>query len=643
MFNSPFGEANKSQPQPLSIDEADVVFVADAFSEHYVGGAELTTDALIEKLPVKVARVLSHQVTPELIQKGMSKHWVFCNFSRMNFNLIPVIVSNLYYSIIEYDYKFCKWRSIEKHKSVDNKECDCHNEPQGKIVSAFFHGAEKVFWMSETQQQTYTERFPFLKGEKNHILSSVFTDDTLETLARLRKNTQKNDKWVIVGSTSWIKGVQEAEALCKEKNLEYEVVWQLPHNEMLQKFAASKGFVFTPLGGDTCPRTVIEARLAGCELLLNDNVQHKDEEWFAGKTSDEVEQYLSSAGMRFWESIKHSVRREETVSGYTTTRNCIEQNYPFEQAIRSMLGFCDQVVVVDGGSTDGTWERLQELAKEDDRVVIDKNERDWDHPRFAVFDGLQKAYARALCTSQWCWQQDSDEIVHEDDYHKVKQLIKRLPKALELMALPVVEYWGSIDRIRVDVNPWKWRLSKNKSHITHGIPGQLRKEDEYGDLYSLPGTDGCDYIDANSYDLIPCANFYDQNVHQVRLAAMRGNTEAIAAYQNWFKQVVENLPGVHHYSWLNIKRKIKTYKNFWSKHWQSLYNIPQEDTIENNMFFNKAWQDVTDEDIEHLAARLSTEMGGWVFHQKVDFSKPTPHIELSRNEPEIMMGFTWKE
>ena len=37
MFNSPFGEANKSQPQPLSIDEADVVFVADAFSEHYVG------------------------------------------------------------------------------------------------------------------------------------------------------------------------------------------------------------------------------------------------------------------------------------------------------------------------------------------------------------------------------------------------------------------------------------------------------------------------------------------------------------------------------------------------------------------------------------------------------------------------------
>ena len=640
MFNSPFGEAPK--PQQPSIEEAEIVFVADAFSEHYVGGAELTTDAIIEKLPATVAKVLSHQVTPELIQKGMSKHWVFCNFSRMNHNLIPVIVSNLYYSIIEYDYKFCKWRSIEKHKSVENEDCNCHDEPQGKIVSAFFHGAEKVFWMSEKQQQIYTDRFPFLKGEKNHVLSSVFTDSTLETLARLRKNTQKSDKWIIVGSTSWIKGVQEAEALCKEKGLDYEVVWQLPHSEMLQKFASSKGFVFTPLGGDTCPRTVIEARLAGCEVLLNDNVQHKDESWFAGKSPEEIEQYLRSAGMRFWEAIKHSVRREETVSGYTTTRDCISQNYPFEQCINSMLGFCDQVVVVDAGSEDGTWERLEEMSKTDDRLIVIQKKIDFNHPRWALkSDGLLKAFARAHCTGQWCWQQDSDEVVHESDYPKVKALIKRLPKALELMALPVIEYWGSIDKVRVDVNPWKWRLSKNRPHITHGIPAQLRRFDEDGELYAAPGTDSCDYIDANTLEIIPCANFYDQPVHQVRMAALRGNTEALGAYQNWFNQVVNNLPGVHHYSWLDIKRKMHTYKNFWSSFWQSMYNIPQEDTIENNMFFDKKWEDVTDEDIEHMAARLSTEMGGWIFHNKVDFSKPTPHVEINKSEPELMMEFKW--
>jgi len=59
------------------------------------------------------------------------------------------------------------------------------------------------------------------------------------------------------------------------------------------------------------------------------------------------------------------------------------------------------------------------------------------------------------------------------------------------------------------------------------------------------------------------------------------------------------------------------------------------------MFFNKKWEDVNDEDIEFLAAKLSEEMGGWVFHRKVDFNNPTPHVELKKSEPEIMREFKW--
>jgi hypothetical protein len=29
-------------------------------------------------------------------------------------------------------------------------------------------------------------------------------------------------------------------------------------------------------------------------------------------------------------------------------------------------------------------------------------------------------------------------------------------------------------------------------------------------------------------------------------------------------------------------------------------------------------------------------MGGWVFHEKVDFNKPTPHIYIERGEPKGM-------
>jgi hypothetical protein len=231
---------------------------------------------------------------------------------------------------------------------------------------------------------------------------------------------------------------------------------------------------------------------------------------------------------------------------------------------------------------------------------------------------------------------DADEIVHEDDYSNIRNMVKNFPRGVDLISLPVIEYWGSSDKVRLDVNPWKWRLSKNLPHITHGIPSDLRKEDSDGNLYAAPGTDGCDYVHTETFERINHGTFYTQDVHNVRVAALSGNAEAKENYNKWFNSLITQLPGVHHYSWFNMERKIKTYKNYWQKHWESLYDIAQEDTAENNMFFQKPWAEVTDEDISSLAARLSTELGGWVFHSPVDFSKPTPHLSVDRGEPAVM-------
>ena len=93
---------------------------------------------------------------------------------------------------------------------------------------------------------------------------------------------------------------------------------------------------------------------------------------------------------------------------------------------------------------------------------------------------------------------------------------------------------------------------------------------------------------------------------------------------------------MHHYSWFNIERKIKTYKNYWSKHWESLYDVKQEDTADNNKFFDKKWSDVSDDEIDILAKKLSKEMGGWIFHQRVDFSRPTPSIRCQIKHPKVI-------
>lgn len=635
-----FSNFNKSvfdKKLPEIPEDVDVIFVSDLFIENHLGGAELTSEALIESCPFKIHKLLSKDVTMETLEMFHTKYWIFGNFASMDWKLIPTIVANLKYSIVEFDYKYCKYRSPEKHKFSEQSECVCEDDTTGKIISAFFYGSKSLWWMSEMQMKKYHSAFPFLLDVDNIVLSSVFNDEFFATVKMLNEKYKdtKREKYIVVNSTSWIKGVDDSLAKCKSDNLDYELVSNLSYRDLLQKLASSKGLVFLPRGGDTCPRLVIEAKLLGCELILNDNVQHKDELWFNTEDMLDTESYLYAARNRFWNGIKYNMDYNPTISGYTTTRNCIDQKYPFVESINSLLGFCDEVVIVDGGSTDGTWEKLTEIATDNDKIVIHQEKRDWDNKRFAVYDGLQKSVARSICTKSFCWQQDVDEIVHEDDYDKVKRLVRDIPKSMSILALPVVEYWGKNEKVRVDVNPWKWRLSRNLPHITHGIPASLRKFDSDGQLYSAPGSDGCDYVRSDSFDSIPFSTFYTSDVDNLRNTSWTDQS-SLNSYEDWMNQVIDKLPGVHHYSWFDIERKIETYRGYWSKHWQSLYDIEQDDTAENNMFFNKKWSEVDENDVKALSNRLEKEMGGWIFHSKVDFNRKSPYIKIKRSHPLVM-------
>tara|TARA_B100002019_G_scaffold290246_3_gene307509 strand:+ start:4714 stop:6642 length:1929 start_codon:yes stop_codon:yes gene_type:complete len=640
MFNtSVFEEKQKEIIVPA---DCNVVFVSDAFAEDYVGGAELTTKAIIDSAPehVKVFKIHSSNVTEKTIETGYQKYWIFGNYAGLNPNLIPAFVRNCKYSIIEYDYKFCKYRSIEKHKNETGSECDCNDSPHGKIVSAFKHGAKTVYWMSEKQFRRYEERFPFLgdpaEGSRQIILSSVFSDHTFAALAELRRKASNNGKYIVLGSDSWIKGKEASIEYCKNNNLDYEVLWNIPYAEFLQKLSESAGLVYMPLGGDTCPRMVLEAQLMGKQTIVNENVQHASEFPFTGGTDEEIWDYMTGRSQHFWVNTIDDMDLFPRISGYTTTYNCESQGYPFVKSIKSMLPFCAEIVVMDGGSDDGTWETLLKLAEENKKINVYQHVVDWNKPRSAVEDGLQKARARAQCTQKYCWQQDVDEIVHEDHYAMILKLAPQFPAFVDLISLPVVEYWGDKGKVRMDVNPWKWRFSRNKPNITHGIPKHLRRQDDNGELYAEQGTDGCDYIDANTYEPIQHASFYTPEMHQLRLSAFDGDLEAKKNYEALFNNMVKKVPGVFHYSWFDLERKIKTYRGFWQRHWESLYNVKREDTAENNMFFDKPWNEVTDEDISNLATKMEKEMGGWIFHKKIDFNSPTPHLNLDVAHPEIM-------
>ena len=326
------------------------------------------------------------------------------------------------------------------------------------------------------------------------------------------------------------------------------------------------------------------------------------------------------------------------ISGYTTIRNAKQMDYPFEATIQSLLDFCDEVVVLDSSDQeDGTLDILQDLVDKEPRLQVTCVDIPWNAPNHGIYDGLTKAMARTQCTGDYLFQMDCDEVVAPGSRAKLEEIIKGNPSA-PLIALPVVEYWGSKEKIRVDVNPWKWRLSKNDPRITHGIPSQLRwfKEDM---LYARPGTDGCDYIWTDSGEIVPCLHFISKEAESIRQMAP-ASIEAADINRMWFQSTIEQLPTVYHFSWWSIAAKIRKYKHFWNDSWLTLYGEKNDKPAGWNPFFQKPLSEVSEEEIVSLAKRLATETGGHIFHRPWDGQKIN-HISLEHEMPECIK--TWAD
>lgn len=277
-----------------------IIFVSDMFSGDFLGGAELTTEAIIGKSPFDIIRIRSREITENFIIKNSNKKWIFGNFWFVeNKILFKFLKSKITYDLIEYDYKFCDFRSPQKHEKALGK-CDCEFRSKSKLVSLFMKGARNCWFMSEDQMMFYLAKFSFLDRKKMHVLSSVFSDKTIEKILNLKY--KKTDSYLIMKTSNWIKGMDNAIAFAKSNNLKYHTIGQVTNDMMLEELARSKGLIFMPNGFDTCPRITIEAKLLDCELVLNDNVQHSKENWFSGSKEITLS-YLKTNCDKLWGSF----------------------------------------------------------------------------------------------------------------------------------------------------------------------------------------------------------------------------------------------------------------------------------------------------------------------------------------------------
>lgn len=393
------------------------------FVQDYVGGAELTSEAIIEDSLLPVKKVHSRSVNTKMMKQHRDSFWVFGNFASLKEECIMFAVKNLSYSVLEYDYKYCEFRSPEKH--IDNSgECTCHTARRGKIVSIFYAKSKATWFMSDKQKSVYCNKFPFLDNPNSKVLSSVLSKETLDYIQNL-KTSNKNNKWIILNSSSWIKGKDRAVDYAVKNNLDYELVWGLNHKDLLKKLSTSKGLIYLPPGGDTCPRLIIEAKLLDCELILNDNVQHKDEDWF--KTKESTLDHLRSRTRVFWATIEN-LWNLDTPKRSSNSNHKFNLIVPFYNAGK-WIGKCIDSVKNQEYKNFKCY-LIDDLSSDNSELIIRKKIS--EDPRFKLIKNTEKKYALGniieTLTSEDMGPDDINIILDGDDWLSSYNVLSYLDK-----------------------------------------------------------------------------------------------------------------------------------------------------------------------------------------------------------------------
>ena len=136
------------------------------------------------------------------------------------------------------------------------------------------------------------------------------------------------------------------------------------------------------------------------------------------------------------------------VCGFTFIRNGIKFDYPYIEAIKSILPICDEFIVAVGNSDDGTRESIENL---DPKIkIIDTF---WDD---SLREGgkvlaieTDKAFAAVSTDYDWAFYIQGDEVVHEKYLPVIKDamLKHKSDNNVDGLLFDYTHFYGSYDYV----------------------------------------------------------------------------------------------------------------------------------------------------------------------------------------------------
>ncbi|MCX8196179.1 MAG: glycosyltransferase family 2 protein [Acidilobaceae archaeon] len=116
------------------------------------------------------------------------------------------------------------------------------------------------------------------------------------------------------------------------------------------------------------------------------------------------------------------------VSCFMIVRNVLSQGYPFLEAIAQALPVCDEFLISDGMSEDGTYEALQRAAALNKKIRLYREE--W--PQKGFHEELRIATNMLLrkCQGDYVFYVQANEVVHEESWDYLRELPEIWPEAI---------------------------------------------------------------------------------------------------------------------------------------------------------------------------------------------------------------------
>lgn len=155
------------------------------------------------------------------------------------------------------------------------------------------------------------------------------------------------------------------------------------------------------------------------------------------------------------------------ISGFSYIRNGFEFEYPFLEAIRSILPICDEFVMAVGDSTDGTREAIEELGSDKIRIV----DTVWEESmRIGGQIFAQQAnIALDHITGDWGFHIQADEAIHENDLEQLRREVETAHSdpRIDGLLFPFLNFYGSYDYYGITRrwHRYEVRLIRNQNNV----------------------------------------------------------------------------------------------------------------------------------------------------------------------------------